>query len=379
MERISIDALQVGMYVLEVGEGSFDNPSTKINMSMMFEQEILAFRQAGIKTVLIDPERSHVPHAKETAPVTTDFRKSLQEVDQKLAKAVAYSRSMMTDVRMGKSVNPEEATPVVNEILDSIFRNESAALFLTKLGNYDDYTYMHCVNVSVLASVFGKHLGLKDKDLFNLGLSGLLHDIGKSLIPDEILNKPSKLTKEEMETMQAHPLKGYKLLKDTSGLHPNVLLGMLQHHEKWTGAGYPLKISGEKINTFARILAVVDVYDAMTSNRVYHTKRAETDVLGFLFSHKADFAPGYVERFVKAVGIYPAGTLVRLSDDRLAVVCNANPEDSLKPYLSVISDRMKVSPACTQFDTLAEGNPELKIIEVLDQQEHNVDITSLKH
>lgn len=373
-EKINISELTVGMYVIEIGDGSFDSPVTRLDTMVNSEQQLAALQKIKASTVVIDRSMSSVPSASKA----NSFKESLNEANEKMTKAVAYSRSMMEDVRMGKSVDPGAAVTAVDSMLETVFNNESAALFLTKLGDYDDYTYMHCVNISVLASVFGRHLGLNEKDLHDLGLSGLLHDLGKAMIPDYILNKPGKLTADEFAVIQSHPLKGYSLLRGVKGLSKDVLAGALQHHEKWSGAGYPGGLVGDKINRFARIISVVDVYDAMTSNRVYHKKRAETDVLGFLFKQKDSFAPSYVELFVKAVGIYPPGTLVRLSNNRLAVVCSANPDNTLMPLISLVNEKtMKIGTSCIDLAVLAESGQEVKIAEVLDQGPGAIDLSPM--
>lgn len=363
------------MYVIEAGEGTFASPTARIHKTIGSSAEISALRHTGVLTVCIDPERGQASGHTGKSIVGREFLETVADVSEKMTRAVAYSRSMMEDVRLGRAVNPAEASKVVDYMLASVFKNQPAALFLTKLGNYDDYTYMHCVNVSVLASVFGKHLGLPNTVVHDLGLSGLLHDLGKALIPDTILNKPGKLTPDELAVMRSHPLKGHSMLKDVPGIVSDVLQGALQHHEKWDGTGYPAGLRGESINEFARILAVVDVYDAMTSNRVYHKKRAETDVLGYLFQQKEAFAPSYVELFVKAVGIYPPGTLVRLSDDVLAVVCAVNPDNTMTPLVAVVDEQtMKATDQCID---LADKGAEVKIVEVLDQGRGSVDLSAL--
>ena len=378
IETIAISNLLVGMFVVEVGDGSFDNPTTRLNMKITSELEIAALYEAGTRSVTIDTEKGISGSKAESSEKPHPFIAAISEANEKMDKAVAYSRSMMEDVRLGKAVDPDAARVVVDSMLETIFRNESAALFLTKLGDYDDYTYMHCVNVSVLASVFGRHLGLGNDELHDLGLSGLLHDLGKAFVPDRVLNKPGKLTPEEFSVMQSHPLKGYTLLRGVKGLSRDILAGVLQHHEKWSGGGYPAGLQGEKINNFARIIAVVDIYDAMTSNRIYHKKRAETDVLGFLFKEKASFAPSYVELFVKAVGIYPPGTLVRLTDGRMAIVCAANPDNSLMPVISLVDEHsMCVSAECIDLSTLNDAGESTKIAEVLDQSPRTLNLSAL--
>ncbi|MGE4506604.1 MAG: HD-GYP domain-containing protein [Desulfovibrionaceae bacterium] len=379
-ETIAVEDIAIGMFVVDVGEGTFDAPRTKVGTIMRTGEQLDRLRALGVKTARIDPDKARQLAEAEPAPSGTpaSFPEDVREMDQRMAQAVALSRSMMRDVRLGRAVHPEQALPLVEGMIESAFRNESAAVFLTKLGNYDDYTYMHCVNVMVLASVFGRHMGLDDAAVRSLGLAGLLHDLGKALVPDAILNKPGRLTEEELAVMRTHPRKGYALLRGVRGLAEQTLLGALEHHEKWNGEGYPDGKKAESISIFARMLSIVDVYDAMTSNRVYHKGRAETDVLAYLFQNKDDFAPGYVERFVKTVGIYPPGTLVRLSDGSLALVC-MNTARSLLPAVAMVNrESGRVDAKVVRLETLQDAGKPVSIVEVLDRGAFPVDISGLR-
>ena len=178
--------------------------------------------------------------------------------------------------------------------------------------------------------------------------------------------------------MKSHPIKGYMLLRHIPNISKDVVLGALQHHEKWNGEGYPRGLKGEKINLFARILAIVDIYDAMTSNRVYHKKRAETDVLGYLFQHKDDFAPSYVELFVKTVGIYPPGTFVRVSNGREAVVCSADPLQPTMPTIAFVSETTRqIEAKSFPLSSLSINKEPLKITEVLNHPPGTIDLAPL--
>lgn len=221
----------------------------------------------------------------------------------------------------------------------------------------DDYTYQHSVNVAIICGVLGKWLGYKEKQLTDLVLAGLLHDIGKTQIPLEILNKPGALSLEETDIMQTHSFLGYKLIKDNPKLSSNVTLGVLQHHERMDGSGYPLKVKGDKWHPYGRIIAVADTYAAMTTHRVYHEKDTPFTVVESMNAemfNKLD--PDICTIFLKNVRDYFVGNMVQLSDGRKAEVV----------YLGqFIATRPTVCTEDGEFIDL-ERNKNISIIDVVE-------------
>jgi len=317
----------------------------------------------------------------EAAPVDETPRVPIQEelrrVDKMYGEALGYAHEFIDDIKNGKPFDFNEAAPLVNDFIDSVFRNESAAAAISKLKAFDEYTYTHCINVSILAVILGKRLGYSRDRLELLGIAGLFHDAGKAVIPNNILNKPDKLTDEEMNIMRTHPLRGYQILKEQPGIPEEVLRGCLEHHEKHDGSGYPRGLKGDEISDFSRLLTVVDVYDALTSRRVYKDPMPPGQVLAMMYKWRVtDFHPNIVEEFIKSLGVYPVGSFVRLSSGKHAVVVDHNPVDPLHPSVRVVYDsRMHQIPMVTV--NLADEGDKVKITDVINPDEYKVDVYRL--
>lgn len=264
------------------------------------------------------------------------IQKELETARKLRAKSKAAVTSMFNEVRMGNAIKVSEVAPLVEEISQSITRNPEAFLNLARLKTKDDYTYMHSVAVCALMIALGKQLGLNSADLKEVGLAGLLHDVGKMMIPEDILNKPGKLTDEEFEIVKGHPLKGWELLHSSPDITATALDVCLHHHERVDGKGYPDKLSGDKLTLFARMGAVCDVYDALTSNRCYKNGWEPADTIRKMAEWRdGHFDERVFQAFVKTIGIYPSGTLVRLKSGRLAIVLEQTERSLLSPVVKV--------------------------------------------
>lgn len=241
------------------------------------------------------------------------------------AKLIKKSReavqAMFHEARMGNAVKVEAALPLVEEITESVMRNAGAMIGLARLKTADDYTYMHSVAVCALMIALGRQLELQDDEIREAGLAGLLHDIGKMAVPAAILKKPGKLTDEEFNAVKLHPAAGHKMLEGSPGVVAMALDVCLHHHEKIDGSGYPEGLKDDQISLHARMGAICDVYDAITSNRPYKRGWCPAESL----RRMAEWSKGHFDErifaaFVKCIGIYPVGTLVRLKSERLGVV-----------------------------------------------------------
>lgn len=355
LKKIAASQLRVGMYVHELCSSWIDTPFWQKSFKLASQDEVNKILSSKIKEAWIDTSKgvdvAGVAVVVETASehleaievvAESSAAPALREVvatsmDEELGRAsriVNRSReavySMFSEARMGKAVDVESAQSLVEEISESVMRNPGALIGLARLKTKDDYTYMHSVAVCALMVALARQLGLNDEQAREAGLAGLLHDIGKMAIDSDILNKPGRLTDEEFSAVKSHPGAGFKMLMESANVSQIALDVCLHHHEKIDGTGYPKGLKGDQISLYARMGAICDVYDAITSNRPYKQGWCPAESLRKM----AEWANGHFDEkifqaFVKSIGIYPVGTLVRMDSGRLGVVVEQQPQKSL--------------------------------------------------
>lgn len=226
---------------------------------------------------------------------------------------------------------------LIANVVDEIIANRELMVNMVDLKVFDDYTFYHSVNVTVLSIIIGIALNLNKNQLYKLGLSAILHDIGKMFIPKELLNKPGKLTTEEFQMIQSHSYKGYRYLKEKTQISSMSNAGILQHHEKYDGTGYPKGIKGKQISLFGRIIAIADVYDALTSDRPYRKALTPWEAMEYIMGGGGSlFDPVIVNHFSHRVVPYPIGTCVYLSNNKVGIVVENYPDCSLRPKIKII-------------------------------------------
>ena len=267
---------------------------------------------------------------------------------------------------MGKAMDAEHCLPLVADIADSVERNPGAIVSLARLKTSDDYTFMHSVAVCALMVSLGRQLGLGEADCREAGLAGLVHDLGKALMPPDVLNKPGALTSEEFAIMKGHPEAGHRMLLEGKGVGEVPLDVCLHHHEKVNGKGYPHGLKGDEISLFARMGAVCDVYDAITSNRPYKAGWDPADSIQKMAQWAKDghFDERIFQAFVKSIGIYPTGSLVKLKSGRLAVVVEQGSASLLKPVVKVFYSTKASEPLVPQLLDLGRSSDEIVSREV---------------
>lgn len=277
------------------------------------------------------------PEPSQEQPATS-FEDELPAARQVYKAAKHIIEDAMQDVRMGRDINMEAVNTVVAGMADSVLRNPDALTSLSRVKRFDEYTFYHSVNTSLLALALGRNLGFDREALHHLGVGTLLHDIGKTKIPIEILNKPGRFEAGEFEIMQQHVMRGVEILSATTGLSDPFLKPTLEHHERVDGTGYPNRRKKSDLSEFGLIAAVVDIYDAITSDRCYHKAKPPHDALTFLYqlSQRRHVDGTLVQRFIQIVGVYPVGSCVDLNTGETAIVCKLNHEKPLEPHIIIV-------------------------------------------
>ncbi len=359
LKRIRTQQLVLGMHLSEFCGSWMDHPFWRSQFVLTDPADIERILASSIREVWIDVSKGLDVPADAPVILEADSAKAIDEVmlasaaDERdtaetstaveLARAAricAKSREAVTamfkEARLGQAVDTAVAQHVVQEITDSVARNREALIGLARIKVADDYTYMHSVAVCALMVALARPLGLDEAQTRSAGVAGLLHDLGKAVMPLDVLNKPGKLTDQEFNIIRSHPAKGHALLLASNCLDEIALDVCLHHHEKVDGSGYPEGLRGEEISLFARMGAVCDVYDAITSNRPYKSGWDPAESLrkmaGWVDGH---FDPKVFQAFVKSLGIYPIGSLVRLSSGRIGVVTEQSGGSLLMPRVKL--------------------------------------------
>ena len=376
LKRIRVEHLSLGMHIKEFCGSWMEHPFWRNGFVLKDPKDLERIRASSIKEVWIDSSKgldvpvsdqavsvaqSDAQVERELQAVAEDVRStppvSLEQEYQKAAQICLQAKraviSMFEEARMGNTVDTGSARRMVDEISDSVARNASALISLARIKTADDYPYMHSVAVCAMMIALARQLGMGEEEARTAGMAGLMHDLGKAAMPIEVLNKPGKLTDAEFAIMKSHPTEGHRMLQAMGLTDPVALDVCLHHHEKVDGSGYPEGLKSEQISLYAKMGAVCDVYDAITSNRPYKAGWDPAESLRKM----AEWAPGHFDQrvfqaFVKSLGIYPIGSLVLLSSGRLGVVVEQSARSLTMPLVRVFfstKSNLRVPPEVTDL------------------------------
>ncbi|HEU4333164.1 MAG TPA: HD-GYP domain-containing protein [Candidatus Eisenbacteria bacterium] len=344
-----------------------------------FEEFSRALTKLSVERIV--PLRAVVPVVGHVG--SEEVRDSRKVAKRTFYRAIESARTVMLSARDRKPIDLRKAKRAVQGIVDLILEEEFSVLGLTALKNHDEYTFQHCVNVSILSIALGQRLGLSKKMLGDLGVAAILHDLGKAAVPSWVLNKAGRLNDEEWKVMNDHPIQGVKMIAKMRGLNELALRAMIvafQHHLNHDKSGYPRLEGCEDQCLFSRIVAVVDCFDAMTAHRAYR-RNAFTpyEALHMMITENVDkFDPIVLKAFINTVGMYPAGTVVLLDTNEIAVVTEPSPHDIFRPKAKVVRDRdrREVDGALLDLHARdeASGAYAASIVSALNPEEYGINI-----
>ncbi len=363
VKKVKTNQLRPGMFIHDINCGWLDHPFFGRAMDVNDDEMVEKIVNFGIREVYIDTD---IGLDVDSAPTKEEADKAIMEEINKIneinfddIKPVAVGReiimakkvrkeamktvqNVMNNIKMGTQIHKEEVEVVVNDIIISMLRNPNALMSMGMLRKTDEYLYQHSISVCALMVSFGKLLGFDSQLLKEIGLGAMLHDIGTMQVPQEIICKQNGLTESEYEQVKKHVLYGRNILEKTEGVTDMSIITAYQHHERLDGTGYPKGIKGDEISKTGRAIAIIDVYDALTTKRCFRNLIPPAEAIKMIFEwSETKFDRGMVKKFIKCIGIYPVGSLVRLESGLLAVVFDHSTDDILRPLVRVVYDTKK--------------------------------------
>ncbi|SFR80954.1 HD-GYP domain, c-di-GMP phosphodiesterase class II (or its inactivated variant) [Marinobacter daqiaonensis] len=395
IKRIPLSALRVGMYISDLNNDWIPHNNNRRKGFIRNEETLEKIGRLGVQTVYIDTSRGL--DSPEGVPATAidqaneerlsrvaeeppePFRRAAmsEEMDAAIAihqQAQGLVGNVMQNVKLGKAIDLAPVHELAASLQGSIFRNHNALACLGRIREKDNYLLEHSVNLSVLMSIFGKSVGHSNDVLHQTIVGALLHDIGKILTPDNVLHKPGRLTAEEFEVMKQHAAHSHSILATTHGIGELSVLTAAEHHERMDGTGYPKGLKGEEISVYGRMVAIADVYDAITSDRVYHKGMTPTQGLKKLLEWSGDHLdPKLVRQFIRCLGMYPVGSMVLLESGRLGVVVEGNEDDQRLPVVRVMYHTRFRMPITVETIDLSKPGVQDRILRAVDPDDYRLD------
>ncbi len=350
--KLPVDLLEIGMKVVKLDRPWTDVPVLFQGFALEDPGQAQILRQYCEWVVVEDEEVRLAPiisklaqQRKRTTEPMAETRSLLEEIPRAKAtwyKTRAFVEQVIRDIEQGNHLHFSHARPIIRNCVESIKANPSAMFWMSRIKSRDAYTAEHCLRVAIFTVAFARFLGMPDEDLEIAGLCGLLHDIGKLKVPPSILNKPGALTPDEFRVMQKHTTLGYNLLKQDPDVDSIISDVTVHHHERIDGHGYPHQLEEPQISRFARLVSIVDAFDALTSDRCYRDGVPTSDAMRILYRNRGQqFDTGMVETFIRMIGVYPPGSLVELSSGEVALIVATHPGKKLKPRVEILLDANK--------------------------------------
>ncbi|MBX3351185.1 MAG: HD-GYP domain-containing protein [Nitrospira sp.] len=403
-KHIRIEELTLGMVIDKLDRSWLSTPFFCHKMTITSAKQIAQLKACGVQTLTVRMEAEEIreeaptplaPSTSENTPVEstskfTDpvsspiptyvpFEEELPAAKQVYQAAKTIVQNAMQDVRLGRALNVDAVQTVITDMTESVFRNPDALPSLSRLKRFDEYTFYHSVNTALLAMSLGRSLGF-DRSMIHLaGVGTLLHDIGKMKVPLELLNKPGRFEPHEMEIVKQHVLRGVEVLSSTTGLGDTYIQPALEHHERVNGDGYPHRRAHQDISQVGLITAIVDIYDAMTSDRVYHKGKPAHEVLQLLYrlSLEGHLDPTLVQRFIQVVGVYPVGSVVELNTGETGIVKRINHNAPLAPVVLFVKSAGNTLLSHPQEEDLSQQTvtPPRSIKAILHPHQTGIDPT----
>lgn len=387
IKKVDIKDLKKGHFVVDIADqrGTFNLTraghikSTKV---------IIGLIAKGVSSVLIDTSKTLVEPVKTVAKKTTPQRsKKLQATGPKLLE-VTQAKSLFShskkiqqqvfnDVQQGQTIDMAPIIDATNQTISVIFKNPDALICVINIRKKNEYLLEHSVAVSVLMTVFARYLELDADITQQLAIGALLHDVGKIKLPSEILNKTDKLNAEEFRIMQEHVNHSINIIKSTPGISSLSLEVAAQHHERADGSGYPLQLKQDEISTYGSMIAICDIFDALTAERIYKEYYNPIKAFNILRSLASDgkLNARLVDMFIKCLGVYPVGTLVELNSQRLAIVESRNQDNPIKPKVRCFYDIEKAQSTMAKDIDLAENTD--YIVRSVRAQDYDFDLNKI--
>lgn len=395
-QKISISELRKGMYVCDLDRPWLESPFLFQGFLISSDSELNEIK--GLcKFVYIDPERAAAipgaadkPAERETGTVTDQLqrpyiRKIEEEIPparQLLHETTDYMEQLFHDVRAGNSIDGKQCKKRVAGMVASILRNPDALVLLSNLRDHDEYAVAHSINVCTLCLAFGRYLGLSTNELIELGMGGLLHDVGEIRIPANIMRKEGLLNKEENLLMQTHTTHGANILRNSTDIPASAINIALAHHERSNGKGYPEGLLEEDISYYSRIVGMIDVYDSVTSSRTYRHCISSTEALKNMYNWRNSlFNANLIENFIQCLGIYPIGSVVELGSGEVGIVISVSLDHRLQPKLMLVRNSAKKAYMPPRIINLAhhtalEHSTKYEVSKVLEPDAYGIDLKS---